>query len=77
VRQWCEKCGREVEMVSPREAEAVAGLTQPIADELLTDQPVLSGAEDSRNWHWSRAADGSTLVCLESLLRSRRDLEGR
>jgi hypothetical protein len=71
-RLWCQQCGREVDMVMLKEAEALSGMTQPALSQPLTTQPMLPGCRgDSRGWHWSEAADGSPLVCLESLLKSR------
>lgn len=64
---WCAECGREVEMVGLKEAEMLWGITRP----LNTTQPMLPGGRgDSRGWHWSEAADGSPLVCVESLRMS-------
>jgi hypothetical protein len=70
-------------MVGLKEAEALSGMTQPtqpmisqpltnqpMTNQLLTTQPMLSGCRDGGGWHWSQAADGSPLVCLESLLKS-------
>jgi hypothetical protein len=56
TRVWCEKCGREVEMVGLREAAALSGVGQPV----LLDT-------DGRDWHRTQAPDGSPLICLESL----------
>jgi hypothetical protein len=64
-RVWCAECGRQVDMVGLKEAEALQGMAQP-----PTTQPMLPGCGDSRGWHWSQAADGSPLFCLESVLRS-------
>jgi hypothetical protein len=67
-RAWCAECGREVDMVRLKEAEALRGIAQP----LITTEPMLPGGRgDSRGCHWSQAADGSPLVCLESVLKSR------
>ena len=63
TRAWCAECGREVDLVMLKEAEALSGMSQP-----LTTQPMLPGCGDSEGWHRSQAADGSPLVCLESLL---------
>jgi len=70
TRGWCAVCGREVDMVGLREAEAVSDMTQPTLSQALTTQPMLPGCGDSRGWHWSQAADGSPLICLESVLGS-------
>jgi hypothetical protein len=32
-------------------------------------QAALSSGEDGRGWHWSEAADGTALICVQSLLR--------
>jgi hypothetical protein len=61
VRSWCPECRREVDMVDLKEAEALTG----------TPQATLSCGVAERGWHWSQAEDGSPLVCLESLLKSR------
>jgi len=60
VRCWCRECGREVEMVELKEAEARMGMTQAM----------LGDGQWGRAWHWSQADDGSPLLCLESLLKS-------
>lgn len=65
TRRWCGECGREVEMVSLKEAEELTGKTQP-----PMTQPMLPGCGDSRGLHCSLATDGSPLVCLDSLLRA-------
>jgi hypothetical protein len=62
-------------MVGLKEAEAISGMTQPalsqpLKTQPLTTQPMLHGCGDNGGWHWSQAADGSPLVCLESLLKS-------
>jgi hypothetical protein len=61
VRSWCRECKGEVDMVDLKEAEAVTGMTQAM----------LSCGVGDRGWHWSQAEDGSPLICLESLLKSR------
>jgi hypothetical protein len=71
-RGWCAECGREVDMVDLKKAEALSGMTQPMLPQTRMTQPMLPGCgEGGRGWHWSRASDGSPLVCLESLLKSR------
>jgi hypothetical protein len=69
-RAWCAECGREVDMVMVKEAAALLGMTQPMLSQPLTTQPMLPGCGDSGGWHWSQAADGSPLVCVESVLKS-------
>lgn len=63
MRGWCRECGREVDMVGLKEAVALTGATQP----MLAEYPGNAG------WHWSQTEDGSPLLCLESLLKSRGD----
>lgn len=57
-RGWCEKCGREVEMVGVRDALAIAGGMQRRL------------GRDSHGWHVCEGADGQQLICLESVLGS-------
>jgi hypothetical protein len=66
-RGWCADCGREVDMVQLKDAEALTG--EDI--QRTTAQPMLPGCGDSRGWHWSKAEDGTPLICLDSLLRSK------
>lgn len=74
-RGWCTECGREVDMVRLTEAEALsrhrtsepremASLSPPAA------RPMLPGCGEQSGWHWSKASDGSPLICLESVLKS-------
>src|SRR5215831_6075352 len=56
ARRWCKECAREVDMVSFAEAGALTGL----AERQL--------CECARSEKWHVAADGSQLICLESLL---------
>jgi hypothetical protein len=63
-RLWCAECGREVDMVTLDEAGAIFGLDA----QTPKLQPAISRGEDRRGWHWSEAADGTPLICLESLL---------
>jgi hypothetical protein len=57
VRAWCRQCGREVEMLSLAEAEA---LTAASEEELCASAQAL-------RWHLSENQQGTCLVCLESL----------
>ena len=59
-RAWCAECGREVDMVGLKEAEAISGITQP----------TLSDSVGARGWHWAKSADGLPVVCLESVFRA-------
>jgi hypothetical protein len=65
TRQWCASCGREVDMVRLIEAGELGGVNQP-----LRSQSMLTSCGVGLGWHWSQAADGSPLVCLESVMRS-------
>lgn len=58
---WCQECGCEVDMVGLAEAEEITGMTQP----------VLQAGAQIQKWHISEDQDGSPLICLASLLRSR------
>jgi hypothetical protein len=74
TRGWCAECGKEVNMVSLKEAETLSGMTQPgmsppMPNQSPATQPMLPGCGEGPGWHWSQAADGSLLVCLESLLK--------
>jgi len=66
TRGWRAECGREVDMVGLKEAEALREMAQP-----STTQPMLPGCGDSRGWHWSLDSAGSPRVCLASALQSR------
>jgi len=57
LRAWCPECGREVEMVDPREAEAITVVAG-------------SALRDCAQWHIAQSQDGAGLICLDSLLRS-------
>jgi len=57
LRAWCQECGHEVDMVDPREAEAITVVTG-------------SALRDCAQWHIAQSPDGAGLVCLDSLLRS-------
>ena len=56
TRGWCVDCGREVDFVDVKEAAALCGVNEP----LIFDT-------DDRGCHCVQAADGSSLICLESL----------
>ena len=58
---WCQECGCEVDMVGLAEAEGITGMTQP----------ALQAGAQMQKWHISEDQDGSPLICLASLLRSR------
>jgi hypothetical protein len=67
-RGWCSECGHEVEVVGLSEAglsqiRTIAGDTQPLLGES-------SGIE---GWHVFEDRDGSPVICLRSVLNSRRE----
>lgn len=55
VRAWCRQCGREVDMLSLGEAEALTARQESPLSTL------------ARQWHLSENQQGTYLVCLESL----------
>ena len=57
LRVWCPECGREVDMVDPREAEAITLVTGSVL-------------RDCARWHVAQSPDGAGLICLDSLLKS-------
>jgi len=60
IRFWCPECGREVEMVNPKDAGMI-----PYTAWL----PTHNGAQAGK-WHFCQGPDGSPLICLESLRKS-------
>lgn len=56
LRAWCQECGREVEMVDPREAEAITA---------VRGLPL----RDCAQWHVAQSLEGGGLICLDSLLK--------
>ncbi len=56
TRAWCQKCGCDVDVV---QAEILTGVAHPRL-----------GGGEVRKWHSVEAPDGSSLVCLPSLLKS-------
>lgn len=59
ARAWCPNCACEVDMVGIEAAGVLAGLTQSQLRERVA----------SGEWHVSEAKDGSSLICLDSLLK--------
>jgi hypothetical protein len=57
-RAWCPLCAAEGDMIALENAGVVSNLDQPALEEWL----------NSEELHRSRATDGSTLICLNSLL---------
>ena len=70
-RVWCRQCGCEVDMVELKEVHLLLGMNEPMANDAMTAQ-AKQPAGGPGSWHWSQAADGSPLVCLESLVNSKR-----
>jgi hypothetical protein len=58
TRAWCSQCAAEVEVIALEETGVVSNLERPALEEWL----------NSVELHRSLAADGSTLICLNSLL---------
>ena len=57
-RAWCPICAVEGEMIALEDAGVISNLDQPALEEWLNSQEL----------HRSQAADGSALICLNSLL---------
>ncbi len=58
LRAWCSRCAAEVEVVALEETGVMSNLERPELEEWL----------NSGEFHRLQAADGSTLMCLNSLL---------
>jgi hypothetical protein len=56
LRAWCQECGHEVEMVDPREAQAITA---------VRGLPL----RDCAQWHVAQSQEGTGLICLDSLLK--------
>ncbi|MBZ5598608.1 MAG: hypothetical protein LAN83_09820 [Acidobacteriia bacterium] len=61
VRVWCQECGCEVDTVGLGEAEEFNGVPGLM----------LRAGAQAREWHFSEGQDGTRLICLESLLKSK------
>jgi hypothetical protein len=57
-RAWCPLCAADAEMIALENAGVISNLDRPALEEWL----------NSGNLHRSQAADGSVLICLNSLL---------
>jgi hypothetical protein len=57
-RAWCPRCAAEGEMIALENAGVISNLERAALEEWL----------NSGELHRSRATDGSTLICLNSLL---------
>jgi len=60
-RTWCLECAREVELIGMDEAGALVGMTQR----------AVRDCAETRGWHLSDPGDGTQLVCLTSLLKTK------
>jgi len=58
TRAWCPQCGADAEMVDLENVGVVSNLDRPALEEWL----------NSAELHRSQAAEGSSQVCLNSLL---------
>jgi len=58
TRAWCPLCAAEAEMIALKDAGLISNLERPALEEWL----------NSAELHRSQAADGSALICLNSLL---------
>lgn len=57
-RVWCARCAAEADVIALEDVGVISNLQRPALEEWL----------NSEELHRSRATDGSTLVCLNSLL---------
>jgi hypothetical protein len=58
LRAWCDRCAAVVEMVALENTGVISNLEQPELEQWLA----------SDDMHRLQAADGSALICLNSLL---------
>jgi hypothetical protein len=58
LRAWCSRCGAEAEMIALEETGVISNLERPELEEWL----------NSGELHRLQTAEGSTLICLNSLL---------
>jgi hypothetical protein len=57
-RKWCPRCGAEAEMIAPAITPTSPDQVQDAIEKLLNPEEL----------HRAQAEDGSTLVCLNSML---------
>lgn len=57
-RAWCPRCGAEVEMIAMQETAVMTNLNPTALEEWLKSDEL----------HRSQTRDGSTLLCLNSVL---------
>lgn len=58
ARAWCPQCQADAEMIAMNHVGVISNLEGPAVEEWL----------NSGELHRSQAADGSSLICLNSLL---------
>jgi hypothetical protein len=58
IRAWCPRCAAEAEMVALQRTGMISDPQRPLLEEWL----------NSEELHRSETADGSLLICLNSLL---------
>ena len=58
LRAWCPRCAAEVEMIALEDTGVISNLERPELDQWL----------NSGELHRLQATDGSSLMCLNSLL---------
>jgi hypothetical protein len=66
-RAWCPLCADQAEMIALENTGAVSNLERPELEEWL----------NSAGLHRWQAADGLTLICVNSLLARVRNTKGR
>ena len=59
LRAWCRQCGGETEMIPLEGVGVISNLPTPAVEAWI----------ESDDLHRSQVADGSTLICLNSLLK--------
>ena len=59
LRAWCQRCGRESEMIPVEGVGVISNLPAPEVEAWI----------ESDDLHRSQAPDGGTLICLNSLLK--------
>lgn len=57
-RAWCQKCGANVDMVGLGEVKTLPGMS-------------LQHHAEIHGWHLLESQEGTTLICLSSLLNSK------
>ena len=67
TRAWCPRCAAEGEMIALVKTGMISGLQEPLLEEWL----------NSEDLHRSETADGSLLICLNSLLARVRNRKRR